>query len=149
MGIEVDSKVSSQPIGEETFEGAKNRALELKKINEAKNLNARFCVGIEGGIMKLYSRWFCFAGMCIIDNQGRIGFGTSLYFELPNKVTQELLDGVELGEVIDKIMRDHDTKQRGGAIGFFTKGVMERKDSNISGLTVALIPFLNEELYFE
>ncbi len=52
VGIEVDSKASSQPIGEETFEGAKNRALELKRINETKNLNAGFCAGIEGGIIK-------------------------------------------------------------------------------------------------
>ena len=149
VGIEVDSKVSNQPIGEETFEGAKNRALELKRINQTKNLNARFCVGIEGGIIKLYSRWFCFAGICIVDNQGRLGFGTSLYFELPNKVIQELLDGVELGETMDKIMEDHNTKQKGGAIGFFTKGIIERKDSNISGITVALIPFVNEKLYFD
>ena len=40
--MEVDSKVSDQPTDEETFEGAKNRALELKKINEEKNLGAKF-----------------------------------------------------------------------------------------------------------
>ena len=148
-GIKVDSQVSDQPIGEETFEGAKNRALELRKINQTKNLNAQFCVGIEGGIMKLYSKWFCFGGMCIIDSRERVGFGTSPYFELPNKVTRELLSGAELGEVIDKMMGDHNTKQKGGAIAFFTKGIMKRKDFYVAGLTVALVPFLNEELYFE
>ena len=148
-GIEVDSKVSSQPIGEKTFEGAKNRVLELKRINETKNLNAQFCVGVEGGIIKLYSKWFCFSGMCIIDNRGKIGFGTSSCFELPNQIVKKLLNGVELGEVMDKIIGDHNTKQKGGAIEFFTKGIMERKDIYVSGLIVALIPFINEELYFE
>lgn len=149
VGIEVDSQVPDQPIGEETFEGAKNRALELRKINETKNLNARFCVGIEGGIMKLYSRWFCFGGMCIIDDKGKIGFGTSPCFELPDKVIREISGGAELGEVIDKIMGEQNTKQKGGAIGFFTKGVMNRKDFYVAGLTVALVSFVNEKLYFE
>ena len=149
VGVEVDSKVSNQPIGEETFEGAKNRALELGKINKIKNLNAEFCVGIEGGIIKLYSKWFCFGGMCIINNREKVGFGTSSCFELPKKVVQEISNGVELGEVMDKIMGDHNTKQKGGAIGFFTKGIMGRKDFYIPGLVVALIPFMNEELYFE
>ena len=34
IGMEVDSKVSHQPINEEAFEGARNRALELGKINQ-------------------------------------------------------------------------------------------------------------------
>jgi len=149
IGIEVDSKVSGQPIGEETFEGAKNRALELKRINKMKNLNAGFCAGIEGGIIKLYSKWFCFSAMCVIDSRGRIGFGTSACFELPDQIIQELLNGAELGEVMDRIIGDNNTKQKGGAIGFFTKGIMERKDIYASGLIVALIPFINKKLYFE
>ncbi|MEA1937072.1 MAG: inosine/xanthosine triphosphatase [Patescibacteria group bacterium] len=148
VGIEVDSKVSDQPVGEETFRGAENRALELKRINETKKLSAKFYVGIEGGIMKLYSKWFCFGGMCIINNQGKTGFGTSPCFELSDKIVQELLSGIELGEVIDKIAEDDNTKQKGGAVGFFTKGIMKRKDFYVTGLTVALVPFMNDELYF-
>ena len=37
IGIEVDSNVPNQPINEETFEGAENRALALKRINKTKN----------------------------------------------------------------------------------------------------------------
>jgi len=47
IGIEVDSKVSSQPINEETFWGAKSRATELEKINRERGLNGRYFVGIE------------------------------------------------------------------------------------------------------
>lgn len=148
IGIKVGSRVSNQPIGDETFEGAKNRSLELKRINEEKNLGAKFFVGIEGGIIKLHSRWFAFGGMCIVDDKGRIGFGTSPHFELPDDVTKELLSGIELGDVMDKITGDRNTKQKGGAIGFFTRGIMDRKNLYIQGLVVALIPFVNEELYF-
>ncbi|HIE41445.1 MAG TPA: inosine/xanthosine triphosphatase [Candidatus Aenigmarchaeota archaeon] len=149
IGFKVNSNVSDQPIGEETFEGAKNRALELKKINEEKNLCAKFFVGIEGGIIKLYSKWFAFGAMCIIDDKGRISFGTSSQFELPESISKHLLNGVELGDVIDKITGEHNTKQKSGTIGFFTKGVIDRKNLYVRGLVVALIPFINKNLYFE
>ncbi len=147
-GIRVESGVPAQPVGSETFDGAKNRALELKKINLRKKLNADFFVGIEGGIAKEYNIWFSFGAMCIVDAKGRTGFGTSPKFELPDKVVKELLNGTELGEVMDKIQNEKNTKQKKGAIGFFTKGKMTRKELYLSGLITALIPFLHDELFF-
>jgi len=149
IGIKVDSKVSDQPINEETFDGAKNRALELKKINEEQNLGAKFFVGIEGGLIKTYSKWLSCGGMCVVDAEGRMGFGTSPHFELPEKVIKKLLEGVELGLVMDEIMGEENVKQKGGAIGFFTKNVMRRKDLYVPGLIVALVPLLNKELFFK
>jgi non-canonical (house-cleaning) NTP pyrophosphatase len=43
---------------------------------------------------------------------------------------------------------EKNTKQNQGAVGFFTRGVMSRKGYYVAGLTVALIPFLNADLYF-
>ena len=122
VGIEVDSKVSNQPINQETFEGAKNRVMELRKINKEKNLGAKFFVGIEGGIIKLYSRWFAFSAVCIMDEKGRIGFGTSPHFELPPSIVRHLLERVELGKVMDRITGDpqYQTKRRGNRI-FYKK----------------------------
>jgi len=147
--MKVDSKVSNQPINDETFEGAKNRALELKRMNEEQNLGAKYFVGIEGGIISPYSKWLAFGGMCIADDTGKIGFGTSPHFELPESISKYLLNGIELGDVIDSITGDCNTKEKGGAIGFLTKNVMDRKNLYVHGLVVALIPFINESLYFE
>ena len=148
IGIKVDSKVPSQPINEETFKGAENRALELKEINETEKLNAQFCIGLEGGIIELYSRWFNFGVVYIIDDKGKTGLGVSPCFELPDRIVQELLNDTELGEIMGKMTKDRNIKKKGGAIGFFTKGKMERKDLYISGLITALVPFINEKLYF-
>lgn len=148
-GINVDSKVSNQPVGNETFAGARNRAFELSRLNEERNFGAEFFVGIEGGIKKLYDRWFTFGVMCIMDDKRRTGYGTSPFFELPTHITEELLNGVELGDVMDNLIGEKDTKETQGAVGHFTKGVMDRKDFYVAGLIVALIPFLNPELYFE
>jgi len=147
-GIEVSSKVSAQPVGEETFEGAKNRALELKKLNDKKDLGADFFIGIEGGITKLYSKWFASGVGCVIDNQGRIGYGASPYFELPESIIDQLLSGSELGEVMEKISGKDNIRQKEGAIGFLSRGVMDRKNLYIHSLIVALVPFLNKDLYF-
>jgi len=147
-GIEVSSKVSAQPIDEEAFEGAKNRALGLKKLNEEKNLGADFFVGIEGGITKLYSKWFALGVGCVIDNQGEIGYGVSPCFELPESIVEQLLSGSELGEVMEEISGKDNIRQQEGAIGFLSKGVIDRKNLYIHSLIVALVPFLNKELYF-
>lgn len=147
VGVEVDSKVSIQPVNSETFKGAKNRVLELKKINSKKNLKASFFVGIEGGIIFLFKKWFAFGAVCIMNDKGKIGYGTTCFFELPESITKELLDGKELGDVMDSITNEKNTKQKAGAIGYFTKGIMNRKNLYVNALIVALIPFLNEELY--
>jgi len=52
IGVKVKSGVSEQPIGDETFRGAENRALRLKEL--VQNPNAHFFVGLEGGVIKLY-----------------------------------------------------------------------------------------------
>ena len=148
IGISADSKVSAQPVNGETFEGAKNRAMELKQINNMKKLGAEFFVGIEGGIAEFFNKWFALGLMCIINDEGKIGFGTSPLFELPNSVTKKLLEGIELGEVMDKLTGDHNTKQKSGAIGYFTNGVMDRKSLYIPGLITALIPFLHKDFFF-
>ena len=149
LGIDIPSGVSNQPIGEEVFRGAENRATNLKKKNDLEDLTANFFVGIEGGIIKTYDRWFAFGGVCIIDKHGNKGFGTSAHFELPEKITKRLLSGEELGFVMDEIMRAENTKQKGGAISFFTNGVMNRKELYVPGIVSALVPFLNKELFNE
>lgn len=148
IGIEVNSNVPDQPINEETFTGAQNRANELKKINSEQSLNGDFFVGIEGGIQKNYNKWFALGCMCIIDKNGKTSFGTSAHFELPPIVIDQLLERRELGHVMDKIMNAENTKQKGGAIAFFTNGKMNRKELYIPGLISALVPFQHKKMYF-
>ncbi len=148
VGLNVESGVSAQPVNSETPEGAKNRAKALKHKNENENLNADFFVGIEGGLVEFYNIWFTLGFICIIDNQGKAGYGTSPLFELPKTINDKLLKGIELGDVIDKLTGENNTKQDGGAIGYFTNGIMDRKELYVPGLITAIIPFLHKDLYF-
>jgi len=145
---DVNSKVSDQPVGDQTFEGAEHRVLELEKMNRTSNLEADFFVGIEGGITRIYSRWFAFGAVCIANKEGKKSFGISSHFELPEQIVEELLEGKELGQVMNEITGWENVKQKGGAIGFFTKGKVNRETAYIQGLIVALVPFLHQEFYF-
>ncbi len=168
-GLKVKSDVSNQPFNEETFIGAENRAKALKEIAKSENKYADFYVGIEGGVIKLYNKWFAFGVTCILsnnkkdnkesvndnkegnDNEQRSnyesrdskGIGTSPLFELPDSIIHELKNGKELGEVIDEIAHDNNTKQKYGAIGYFTHGKITRTDFYVDGVIMALVPFLN------
>ena len=148
IGVSVDSGVSDQPINDETYIGAQNRAKELQFINKRQKLNAEFFIGIEGGIQQTNNKWFAFGCMCIIHKSGKTSFGTSAHFELPEIVTEQLLNGKELGHVMDDIMKEENTKQKGGAIAYFTSGRMSRKELYIPGLISALVPFQHEQMYF-
>ena len=85
---------------------------------------------------------------CIIDKEGKKGFGISSHFELPEQIVEELLEGKELGQVMDEITGEENNKQKEGAVGFFTKGKVSRKTAYTQGLVLALIPFLHKKLYF-
>jgi inosine/xanthosine triphosphatase len=148
VGVEVDSGVAGQPMGDETFTGAENRARALIRLNAERNLGAHYCVGIEGGVTALHGRWFAFGAVCIADADGRIGFGVTSHFELPDPIAAALADGTELGSVIDELTGLRDTRLGGGAIGHLSQGQLDRRGLAAQGVFMALIPFLNEKLFF-
>jgi len=146
-GIKVGSEVSEQPINDETFEGAYNRAIALRDINNQEMLGAEYFVGIEGGIIEAQGNWYGCGVVCIMDREGNTGFGTSGHFPIPPSITERLLAGEELGPVTDVITGEHDTKSNGGAVGYFTQGVITRADLYIPGIVFALTPFLHKDLF--
>jgi inosine/xanthosine triphosphatase len=146
-GIEVRSGVPDQPVNEDTFNGAKNRAESLLVMNKANGQGAQYFVGIEGGIINIFGKWFSLGCICIINDKGQTSYGTSPHFTLPGSVIGKLLQGTELGTVIDEISNQHNSKQKSGAIGHLTKDVITRKDLYTQGIITALIPFINPDLY--
>lgn len=148
IGVAVDSDVPDQPVNSQTYEGARNRALALKKIAEKQYPTAAYFVGIEGGIEQTYSTWFAFGAACVVDRNERESFGKSPHFTLPQQIMPKLLAGEELGKVMDNFTGQENTKQKMGAVGILTNGKMDRKELYVHGLTMALIPFLNEKIYF-
>jgi inosine/xanthosine triphosphatase len=147
-GFDVKSRVSAQPFAEETFAGAENRALELQTIDQEQGLGSDFFVGIEGGVTRLYSKSFALGVSCVIDLQERSAYGVSPCFELPESISRQIDSGKELGQIMEELSGHENIRQKEGAIGFFTHGVMDRKTLYIQSLVVALVPLLNKDLYY-
>lgn len=148
VGVGTESGVPDQPINQQTYEGARNRASALRKLAQEQHPDAKYFVGIEGGIEETFSTWFSFGTICVIDTRGRESLAKSPHFTLPKNVVQKLLSGEELGDVMDHHTGKHNTKQKSGTIGILTNGIMDRKNLYVHGLVVALVPFVNDKLYF-
>lgn len=141
--INVPSGVSDQPMNnEETFIGACNRA------NNAKNSipEADFWIGIEGGIDKINGDMEVFAWIYILS-KNRIGKARTSSFFLPKKLSNLVDEGVELGEADDIVFGRKNSKQKNGAVGILTNNLIDRTKYYTEAVILALIPFINENLF--
>lgn len=143
-GIEVDSGVGDQPIGlEETIQGAVNRAQNAF-------LDANLSVGIESGLLKtphsitgyLDLQW------CAIYDGKRVTLGVSSGFEYPPAVVEEVLQGQEVGEVMDRVTGEEKLGQKSGAVSILTRGLLDRTQNTEQCVLMAMIPRMNEGVYF-
>lgn len=144
QGLNVDSGVANQPLGdEETYRGASNRANNCK----AAFPEADFWVGIEGGVEWLDEEMSAYAWIVLMDRSGRTGQAKTASFFLPPIVAKLVKEGKELGEVNDQVFQTSNSKQQGGAVGILTKGVVGRKELYKQAVLLSLIPFVNPEMY--
>ncbi len=142
ISLEVSSGVPDQPFGAEVVRGAMNRAREALSKSDAD-----FGVGIEGGVIQFYGKYYNLGFVAIVDRNGNVGTGTSGWFECPKGIVEKLKEGKELGSVMDELTGDHDTKRKQGAIGIFTRGLVDRKTLYVHGILMALCRFLSPEFF--
>lgn len=143
MGVSVPSDVSDQPMtNQETLQGAINRATHAKNDFP----NAKYWVGIEGGIERVGEEMMAFAWIVILSNEkdGKARTGT---FFLPQKVVELINQGKELGEADDIVFGHSNSKQKNGAVGILTGNLIDRTQFYVEAMILALIPFLNKEIY--
>ena len=140
ISSKVKSGVSEQPLNWETVKGATNRVLRLKEIIPG----CDFYIGIEGGVMSYSDKGLAFGAIVISDSMSNTHIGFSPFFELPKSVSDRIFDGEELGPVIDSISHETDTKKKSGAVGLFSDGITNRTEFYVSGVVMAILPFVNK-----
>ena len=137
QGIAVPSGVADQPMSsDETLLGAMNRVAELASVE------AHYRVAIEAGL----DGDFTFAWM-VIEHQGKLGKARSASLMLPPAALAQLKQGKELGDVMDAMFNQHNVKQKGGAIALLTQNKLSRSSVYHQALILAMIPFLNNDLF--
>ncbi len=140
----VNSGVSDQPFNAETVKGAMNRAFN------AYSEDLDFSVGIEAGLFSLKDAITGYLDIQVaaIYNGSctTIGFGPG--FEYPSTVIKEVLRGKEVGDVMSQLTGIERLGEKQGAIGYLTKGLITRSWLTSIAVTMALIPWINPDLYF-
>lgn len=142
-GENVESGVSDQPMSDdETLTGAQNRAESAKQLYA----DADFWVGIEGGIEPKGNGLTAFAWIVIL-NVDKTGESRTTSFQLPPKVAKLIEKGYELGIANDIIFNEDNSKQKTGAVGILTKDRITRTELYKQAVQLAIIPFINYNLY--
>lgn len=142
-GHKVISEVSEQPMtDEETYRGAWNRAVNLKKINP----DSDYWVGIEGGIETIRDTMHAFAWM-IVMNDRQHGEARTATFLIPDRLRNLVSQGIELGHADDEVFNRKNSKQKDGAVGILTHGLIDRSRYYEHAICLALIPFINPSLF--
>ena len=140
----VASTVRDQPFGDdETIRGALARARAAREA-----VGAQLGVGIESGVVESATGLRTCAWAAVVDETGREGVGGSLAMPLPAAVARLVRDdGLELGEAMDRLTGERNTKHRQGAVGILTAGLVDRQAAYEVILTYALAPFLTPALW--
>jgi len=141
-GVSVPSGVSDQPMTDlETLLGAENRAKALQSSYEAD-----YFVGIEGGLETVDEDMEAFAWI-YIQGPGKQGKARTATFQLPKKIQSLINQGIELGVADDMVFKRENSKQGNGAVGILTHDLINRADYYEPAVVLALIPFVNPDLY--
>jgi len=141
--ISVPSGVPDQPMtNNETFDGAKNRCVNA--FNKVKD--ADFWIGIEGGIERNEDELAAFAWVYLKTNENT-GKGRTGTFFLPQKISELIEQGYELGDADDIVFNLKDSKKQNGAVGILTNNIIDRASYYTEAIILALIPVLNKDLY--
>lgn len=144
--FEVDSGVPDQPIGlEQTIQGAINRAKEVYSFD------CDLGVGIESGLLETPHTITGYVDLqwCAIYDGEKTTLGVSAGFEYPPAVVEEVLNGKEVGDVMDELTGVNNLGEKMGAVSFLSKGMLDRTGNTEQCVLMAMIPRLNGRIYFK
>ncbi|MEL9970510.1 MAG: inosine/xanthosine triphosphatase [Metallosphaera sp.] len=137
--VDVSSGVSAQPWCDETFAGARNRAMEALLDGECD-----IGIGIEGGVCWNRGKIVAYAVIYAMSRD-KENFSISPTFTLSNELSKLVLEGKELGEATDLVYRRSNTKRAEGAVGMLTR-LIDRKRLYKDSVILALYPFYNGDV---
>jgi inosine/xanthosine triphosphatase len=121
--FEVSSHVSSQPFSDdETMRGAINRARNV--LNEG---NGDIGIGLEGGVVETPQGLFLCNWGALTDGEIIVVAGGAR-IQLPEELEIPLLNGMELGPLMERYSQNENVRQGEGAIGVLTNGHISRKE---------------------
>lgn len=140
----VFSGVSNMPLSDaECVAGARNRALAAM----AQTAVSDFGVGLEGGVAQEPFGLALVGWVVVVRADGQEGIGGCPRLPLPKPIAQRVLAGEELGPLMDKLVGQKNVKQKGGAVGTLTNGLVLRHEAFATAVAYAFAPFVTPHFY--
>lgn len=122
--FKTESGVREQPFSdEETIQGAINRGAAVLEMS-----GGDLGIGLEGGVVQTeYGLFLCNWGALAERGEKPIIAGGARIL-LPETIANRLLNGEELGPVMDDYCQSEGIRQHEGAMGIFTKAAVNRDE---------------------
>jgi len=146
-GISVNSNVAEQPVNEEIYKGAKNRALNLMNYAKDNNIEADYYASVESGMTNSLGAWAIINVAVIIDKNGYESMGLSEGFPIPSKFVEEIKEK-SLGYVMEKLSNVNDIAKKYGGVYFLTRKTT-RTDLSRNAFIMALTQFTNGDIWHD
>lgn len=141
--ISLASGVASQPMSDlESITGARNRAKGALISG-----NAAYGVGLEGGLQQIDKWWFDSGWIVVIDRNGQEGIGSTAKLIVPPQMITMVLQGMEVGEAVDTLFQQQNSKQADGHFGLMTKNTITRTRAYTDGVLTALTRFVHPHIF--
>lgn len=143
--VRVPRRVGEQPFDHEVIRGAEQRARDALRGWPQAHLG----IGVEAGLVWVpeAQQHFDVQWCAAVDRAGRVTLGHGPGFTHPPQVVERVKSGRTVGEVVGELAGARDLGQREGAIGFLSRGAMDRAELTRSAVLMALLPRLDPELY--
>jgi non-canonical (house-cleaning) NTP pyrophosphatase len=93
------------------------------------------------------THWFDSGWAVVVDAEGREGIGSTLRLSVPPLMMEMITQGRELGEVIDIVFQQRNSKQSVGHFGLMTNNALTRTNAYADGVVSALARFLHPEVF--
>lgn len=143
IAVVVPSGVPAMPMTDaDCLAGARNRARAAQATT-----GADLGVGLEGGVNPEPSGLMLLGWVVAVDGDGREGVGGGARLPLPAVIADRILAGAELGPVMDELLGQENVKQKGGAVGALTAGLVLRQETFAVAVAYALAPFVSPGFY--
>jgi inosine/xanthosine triphosphatase len=147
----VTTNAPAMPLTDwELMQGARERALAVRDVLRKKQLVADIYIGLEGGFHSICveGEWHTFLrGWAYATDEKQGHFGSAPAISVPASIVKKVIEGRELGLVIDEVTGARDVRSRRGAWGVLTRDLVTRSMSFELALLAALAPFYNANLY--
>lgn len=147
----VSTNAPTMPLTDwELMQGARERALAVRDVLRKKQLVADIYIGLEGGFhsISVEGEWHTFLrGWAYATDENRGYYGAAPAISVPESIVKKVIEGRELGLVIDEVTGARDVRSRRGAWGVLTRDLVTRSMSFELALLAALAPFYNAALY--